>query len=119
MTKQRIILGKRGEELAAAYLLGLGMRIRQRNFRGRTGEIDIVAESDDALVFVEVRSRGRKDQCSPFDSVGHKKRKQVRRTVQAYLDAIGYREERIVRIDVVGITFGPDTAQVEHLPNAM
>lgn len=50
-------LGSFGERVAVAHLEAKGYHIRDRNFRVREGEIDIVAEHDDTLVFVEVKTR--------------------------------------------------------------
>ena len=57
MTRSRRDLGDFGERLAAAHLEAKGYRIRERNFRTREGEIDIIAERGGTLVFVEVRNR--------------------------------------------------------------
>lgn len=119
MSKQRLQLGERGEELAAAYLRGLGMRIRHRNFRARNGEIDVVAEIDGRMVFVEVRSRGRSDRISPLDSIGADKRKRVRRAVTAYLRATGRPADTDLRIDAIGVTFDDGLVRLEHIENAM
>ena len=57
MTRARRDLGAFGERLAAAQLEAKGYRIRERNFRTREGEVDIIAEHGSTLVFVEVRTR--------------------------------------------------------------
>ncbi|MFZ4438247.1 MAG: YraN family protein, partial [Syntrophales bacterium] len=57
MSLMRISTGKKGEELAAAYLEEAGYRIIERNYRCLFGEIDMVAEEGETLVFVEVKSR--------------------------------------------------------------
>ncbi len=48
--------GRRGEQLAAAHLTAHGWKIVQKNFRGRRGEVDIVAVQDNVIAFVEVKS---------------------------------------------------------------
>ena len=55
--RDRSSVGRRGEEAACAYLAERGYRILDRNWRCRLGEIDIVAERGDIVVFVEVRTR--------------------------------------------------------------
>ena len=50
-------IGRRGEDVAAAFVMGLGWRVVVRNFRCRAGEIDVVAIDGDTVVFVEVRTR--------------------------------------------------------------
>jgi len=54
---KKIITGKEGEKIAAAYLKKNGYRIIEINFRCPIGEIDIVAKEKDDLVFVEVKTR--------------------------------------------------------------
>jgi len=57
MSDRRQQLGRRGEELAAAHLAGLGYEIVARNWRCPAGELDIVARQGATLVLVEVRAR--------------------------------------------------------------
>lgn len=118
MTHARRDLGQRGEALAAAYLMGLGMRLDQRNVRTRTGEIDLIAEHGHDLVFVEVRSRRRSHHFKALDAFNERKRRQVRRTVRDYLDRVGFTTQRPVRIDVVAVTFETRGATIEHIANA-
>ncbi|MGD9099964.1 MAG: YraN family protein, partial [Anaerolineae bacterium] len=74
MTDPRRGLGRRGEELAAAELVQRGYTIRQRNWHCPDGEVDIVAEHDGWLVFVEVRTRRGRDLGSPEASITPAKR---------------------------------------------
>ena len=63
--------GRRGEDLAVAFLLEQGYRILQRNWREKTGEIDIIAETDEFIVFVEVKTRTTALFGNPEDFVGN------------------------------------------------
>lgn len=119
MTRARTKLGRRGEVLAEAFLLGLGMRIRDRNFRvGRGPELDIVAEDDGVLVFVEVRSRSKRDAFAPLDSIDRGKRDRVRRAARTWLHAAGWNRDQPVRIDVVGVVFDEHGAHLRHVADA-
>ena len=69
MSDGRRRLGAFGERLAAAHLEAKGYRIRARNYRCREGEIDIVAQDGDTLVFVEVRTRRGDALGGPAESV--------------------------------------------------
>ncbi len=69
MTRRRLRLGALGERLAAAHLESKGYRILHRNWRCREGEVDLVAERDGCLVFVEVRTRRGEAHGSPEESV--------------------------------------------------
>ena len=118
MSTYRIALGRRGEQLAAAYLRGLGLKIKHLNFRVKRAEIDIIAKDGETLVFVEVRSRAQDDRFSPVDSVDATKRRRVRKAVELYLMVTGCSPHTDVRVDVVGVTFETEAVCVEHFPNA-
>jgi putative endonuclease len=119
MTQARLALGRRGEALAEAFLLGLGMRIRDRNFRVRGGpELDLVAEHEGTLVFVEVRTRSKRDGFAPLDSVDRDKQQNVRRAARSWLRAAGWNRDQPVRIDVVGVVFDEHGARLVHLEDA-
>ena len=73
------------ETLAAQWLENQGMRLLARNFRARTGEIDIIARDREHLVFLEVRSRGNKRFNTAAGSVDRSKQKRILRTAQLFL----------------------------------
>lgn len=101
-------LGLRGEEYAAEHLVSLGCRIVGRNWRCPRGELDLIAEDEEAIVFVEVRSRRNTGTFgSPEESVDARKQKKVRDTAQYYL-YLGKALERKVRFDVITVTFTPE-----------
>lgn len=95
-------LGALGERLADEYLRRQGYRIRARNYRTALGEIDIVAEDGDEIVFVEVKTRLGSPSLTPEESVTPSKVGRLERLAEAYLMAEGL-EERMCRIDVVAI----------------
>jgi putative endonuclease len=107
-------LGRRGEEVAAEFVRGLGYRLIERNFRCRAGEVDLVALDDDTVVFVEVRSRSGVRLGTPLESVDGRKQAQVARVARYFLAAHGW-HERTVRFDVVGIRFDAEPPAVEHV----
>jgi putative endonuclease len=80
-------LGALGEKIAAEHLKGLGYVIRERNFRSREGEIDIVAEKDDFLVFVEVRTRRGSSFGTPEESVNARKKERLVTLAQTYMES--------------------------------
>ncbi len=85
MNSGRRDLGAFGERVAAAHLAAKGYRIRARNFRCREGEIDIVAEDGDCLVFVEVRTRRGDAFGTPAESVTAAKERRLLTVAKAYL----------------------------------
>jgi putative endonuclease len=112
--------GRRGEEAAAHYLAARGWRILHRNWRCRLGELDIVAEDGDTLVFVEVRTRAPHGRFgTAAESVDARKRRKLASLAQVYLAMTG-RRNASVRFDVVACTAGADMEfEIEHIPNAI
>lgn len=77
--------GAAAEARAAAFLESRGLRIRERNFRTRMGEIDLVAEHDGTLVFVEVRMRASERFGGAAASITEAKRRRVVAAAQLYM----------------------------------
>ena len=112
--------GRIGERVAAAFLQERGYRLLDRNFRSPWGEIDLVAEEQETLVFIEVRARRNDRMGSPLESITRAKQRKLVLTAQEYLQRNGL-EERQWRIDVVGIRLGQGNLvkSVECLQNAV
>ena len=87
MSEGRQRIGRRGEELAKRHLERSGYSILETNYRANGGEIDLVAEKDGALVFVEVRTRTGHTAGSPEESVTPLKRSHLVAAAQEYLQA--------------------------------
>lgn len=112
--------GAAAEELAAAALIEKGYRVLDRNWRCRFGELDIVAETGETLVVIEVRSRsGTTSFGTPSESVNARKVMQVRNTAEQYVHHKRY-YERPIRFDVISIILRPDLTPVsmDHIENA-
>jgi putative endonuclease len=117
MTQARRERGRRGEEIAEAYLRERRYAILARNWRTRAGEIDLVASRDGVVVFVEVRGREGERFGTPFESIDPRKRARLGRTAAAFLQSRGL-EDRVARFDVIGVDWGPAKPVVEHLEGA-
>lgn len=109
--------GKLGEAAAEAYLLDAGYTIEERNWRCRSGELDLIVCGEDRLVFVEVRTRrsgGRFGTAA--ESVDWRKQKQVAETAQVYLK-LTRQLGRSIRFDVIAITLEHDDAisELKHI----
>ncbi len=87
MTFARKELGARGEDLAAAFCIGKGMRILARNWRCRLGEIDLIAEQDGILHFVEVKTRRTLTYGRPEEAINGLKLRHLERAIEAYIAA--------------------------------
>ena len=108
-------LGRRGEEVAVAYLKQAGIRILDRNWRCAEGEIDIVAAERRVLVICEVKTRSGTRYGSPLEAVSQAKLGRLRRLAIRWVVAHGVLFDE-VRIDVLGLV--PDQAgafQIEHV----
>ena len=100
--------------MAARYLEAHGYHILTRNFRTRYGEVDLVARHDDAIVFVEVRTRRGHAFGTPEESVTARKRQRLVAAAQQYLQDHTL-EHLPWRVDLVSISLGSPEASVSHL----
>lgn len=112
--------GQVAEQYAAAHLKRLGYRILAANVRYRVGEIDLVAEQGNTLVFVEVRARRASGFGSAAESVGTRKQLRVWRAVETYLQQQNVDPTRPCRIDVVAIHLDQTgrPVELEQIENA-
>ena len=92
-------LGRRGEEVASAYLKQAGIRILDRNWRCAEGEIDIVARRGRVVAFVEVTARA--DLVTAGESVGARQRRRIARAARAFLQKRPELQQLDLRFDVV------------------
>ncbi len=112
------VLGQKGEEAACIFLKKKGYRIRDRNFRCRLGEIDIVAEDHGEIVFVEVKTRQSLDFGSPEESLDYFKKKRLTRLALFYL-SIRNLQNFPSRFDVVSIKMdGEKIEDIQIIKNA-
>jgi putative endonuclease len=95
-------LGDAGEEIATRELVRRGYVVRERNWRCPEGELDMVAEQGQMLVFVEVRTRRGDRFGTPEESITLAKRAHLIAAAQAYLQAHSL-QDRDWRIDVVAV----------------
>ena len=94
--------GQQAELMACRFLQQRGLRLLARNYRSRRGEIDIVMQDRDALVFVEVRYRHAGSYGHATESVTPHKQRRIIHCARCYLQQ--YRiDAPAVRFDVVGI----------------
>lgn len=77
--------GRWGEDYTAKHLLTEGYRILERNWHCRFGEIDLIAQKDGVLAFVEVKTRKAGSLTNPEEAVSPAKRKKIIASAQCYL----------------------------------
>ncbi len=109
--------GAIGERMAADYLEQQGFRILERNYRYERGEIDLVAEEGDELVFVEVKTRRTKTFGEPEEAVQEMKQEHIRNTAEGYL-LERHLEEKIFRFDVVAVLLMGEKPEINHIRDA-
>lgn len=110
-------LGYKGENLAVKFLRRSGYKILERNFRLRSGEIDIVAKDGEQLVFVEVKTRSSDNQEFLRTSVNRGKEKRLAKAAAYYLNKKEY-NGLTGRFDVVFVVNDNGGTKIEHIKDA-
>lgn len=109
-------LGKKGEQLAVDFLLKNGYDIMERNYRFGKAEVDIIAQQEDTLAIIEVKTRSTSDFGNPQDFV---KPKQIQRLVKAVDEYVNVNDLDVeVRFDIIAIVKEGKGFNIEHLENA-
>lgn len=114
MTQPKKRLGERGEDAATAFLERSGMTIVERNWRCKSGEVDIIALDGEVLVMCEVKTRRSSAKGTPDEAVTLAKQRRYARLAAAYLQHAGLSEQQ-VRFDVISIlVIAEDRALLRH-----
>ena len=117
MTDLNKILGDAGENFAAEYLEKNGYKILAKNFRVRTAEIDIIAELDEKIIFVEVKTRSNTRRGLPAEAVNLRKQKRIIQAASVFLqDEIYF--DRACRFDVIEVYSDGAEFKIRHIENA-
>lgn len=113
------LFGDRGEKAAVRFLKQLGYRILAQQYRCRTGEIDIIAQDGDRIVFVEVKTRVSTAAGHPTEAITQDKQKKLTQLGLIYLKEHGWLD-RPARFDVVSVLWAKDVKEprIDHYPNA-
>jgi putative endonuclease len=117
LTVSKKELGDRSEDLAAQYLRQKGYTILDRNWRCRSGELDLIAEKDGLLVFCEVKSSRFPGEVHPEIRVDRRKQMKIVRSANQYL-AQEQSAYSAIRFDVVVLKQSAGRDLIEHLENA-
>lgn len=110
--------GKEAEDLACRYLKQQGLRLLERNFNTRFGEIDLIMRDRDTTVFVEVRYRKHSDIVDPLSSIDQRKQLKLIRTARYYLQQQPNSAFVPARFDVIAITEQGEQQQIQWIKNA-
>ena len=117
MTRERLDLGRLGEDLALQKIKRLGYKCISRNYRCPLGEIDIIAMDDDTLVFLEIKTRKGKSTGYAKEAVDERKKRQLSKVALAYMkahDCFGVKS----RFDVVAINLRGREEEIEVVKDA-
>lgn len=109
-------LGIQGEELARAFLISNGYKIRDTNYRAGRLELDIVAEKDDWLIIVEVRTRSTDIFIAPEESIDLRKIKNLVNAASVYIKHHHWRGE--TRFDVISVIRDGEGFKIDHIEDA-
>ena len=109
-------LGKKGEEMALAFLLKLGYKILATNWSEKKFEVDIIAEDKNELVFVEVKTRSTMAYGNPEEAVTIKKQEHLINGADFYIQENEIDLE--CRFDVISIVYGEVGEEINHIKNA-
>ena len=110
-------VGMDGQQAAEAFLREKGLHIIARNYRIRTGEVDLIARHGTYLVFIEVKTRKSHTYGHGRESVTPHKQRQIIRTALHYAARHGW-VDRDMRFDVVEVVINGGTVEIEHIENA-
>ena len=114
-TPMHLLLGRWGEETAVAYLRKKGYVIVERDWHSGHRDIDIIAQHEEVLVFVEVKTRQNRDLVEPELAVNYQKQRNLRLAINHY---VKYRHVTLPwRFDVITIigTIGDETPDINHI----
>lgn len=94
-------LGSDAETMAAEYLSQHGLTLKARNYRSRWGEVDLIMNDGDDLVFIEVRCRSGSDFANVAETIDQRKQRRIARTALCYVQENAALDDTSMRFDVV------------------
>jgi putative endonuclease len=109
-------LGKKGEDVASNHLKKAGFKILFRNWKWGKHEIDIIAENNDFIVFVEVKTRTDDYQMHPVTAINKEKQKSIIYAADGYLQR--YSLDKESRFDIITIIKKGEDYQIDHIEDA-
>lgn len=109
--------GLLGERVAERWLEARGWRVLQRRYRSGHRDIDLIAQRDSLVAFVEVKARTGSEFGDPVEAVNWKKRNDLVRSASTWIDRHG-RPGEVYRFDVIGVLVTGPRIRVRHVENA-
>ncbi len=111
-------LGDSAEDIARQYLEQKGYRTVQKNFRCKTGEVDLVMLKADTLVFVEVRSRSHNRYGEPLETVNQAKQQKIKKASAYFLYIHPQFANCYCRYDILSVLWRSGTADITWITDA-
>lgn len=115
MKKDNFKKGKTGEEIAINLLKNKGFKIIEKNYKNSCGEIDIICEFKNMLIFIEVKARKNLLYGKPEEAVTYMKQKRIINSAMIYISNLK-RKYSIYRFDVIAVNLEDNSAY--HIENA-
>ena len=109
-------VGKIGEDISANYLIKHGFSIISRNFHSRYGEIDIICENSDYIIFVEVKTKKSSTSSCARERVDFHKQLKILKTIETYFS--NNEVDKQPRIDVIEVILFKNKFEINHIENA-
>lgn len=109
-------LGEKGEVLAADHLQKTGYRILLKNWKWGKHEVDIIAENNEFVVFVEVKTRSDDFQMHPVTAVTREKQKSIIWAANGYLQK--FKIDKEARFDIITVIKSIDSYKIDHIEGA-
>jgi putative endonuclease len=117
MTKERLDLGKAGEDFALKSIKKLGYKCIERNYRCALGEIDLIARHGEYLVFIEIKTRKGRDTGYAKEAVTYRKMRQISKAALYYMKEKGCDNIKS-RFDVVAVSINKENPEFEVIQDA-
>ena len=114
--KQKHILGNKGEKIAENYLVEKNYLILEKNWRYLKAEIDLIAQKEGFIIFVEVKTRSSINFGYPESFVSEKQQKRIILAANEYLQKNDIQSE--ARFDIISITIDKNTDTIKHIEDA-
>ena len=111
-------LGEQAEHLAQQVLRSQGLRLVEKNFRCKLGEIDLIFIDEDCLVFTEVRARTSNNVMDQFDSIDEFKQRKIIRTAELFMLKNPQFDNYLCRFDAIAVNFSEPKPSIRWIKDA-
>jgi len=118
-TNSRLQIGHSAEQYASRFLTKQGLKLVKANYRSRYGEIDLIMQDNNSLVFVEVRARKNQRYGSGAETIDYRKQQKIIKTAECFLQKNKRYAKSPCRIDVISIHNDILNPKIDWIKNAI